>query len=82
MCRVFPRRIQGPNERILQLKFKNKLSQTLFTGSKVEAEDGPTIQVQLLDVNTSQVVSKGPGANAKLEIVVLDGDFAAEDEGN
>jgi hypothetical protein len=79
---VFPRRIQGPNERILQLKFKNKLSQTLFTGSKVEAEDGPTIHVQLLDVNTSQVVSEGPGANAKLEIVVLDGDFAAEDEGN
>ncbi|CAK9269788.1 hypothetical protein BDL97_03G011000 [Sphagnum fallax] len=79
---VFPRRIQGPNERILQLKFKNKLSQTLFTGSKVEAEDGPMIHVQLLDVNTSQVVSEGPGANAKLEIVVLDGDFAAEDEGN
>jgi hypothetical protein len=65
------------NERILQLVFKNKLSQTLFTGSKVEAEDGTPIQVQLLDAKTRELVSSGPEATARLEIVALDGDFAA-----
>jgi hypothetical protein len=89
---MLPRRIQaaapaapaapGPpaacsNERILQLVFKNKLSQTLFTGSKVEAEDGTPIQVQLLDAKTRELVSSGPEATARLEIVALDGDFAA-----
>lgn len=85
---MLPRRIQaaaaapGPpaacsNERILQLVFKNKLSQTLFTGSKVEAEDGTPIQVQLVDAKTRELVSSGPEATARLEIVALDGDFAA-----
>jgi hypothetical protein len=87
---MLPRRIQaaaaaaapGPpaacsNERILQLVFKNKLSQTLFTGAKVEAEDGTPIQVQLLDAQTRELVSSGPEATARLEIVALDGDFAA-----
>ncbi|CAK9211073.1 unnamed protein product [Sphagnum troendelagicum] len=73
----FPTRVETCNERILQLVFKNKLSQTLFTGSKVEAEDGTPIQVQLLDAKTRELVSSGPEATARLEIVALDGDFAA-----
>ncbi|CAM6074927.1 unnamed protein product [Sphagnum tenellum] len=78
--RVSPKRIQGPDERNLQLQFKSKLALPLFTGSKVEGEDGSGIQVALVDANTGKVVSDGEESCAKLEIVVLQGDFIADDE--
>ncbi len=70
------------DEIILLLKLKNKLSQTLIIELEIEGEDGSTIHVQLWHVNLSQVVSKGLEANAKIKIIVLDGDFAIKDEGN
>jgi hypothetical protein len=54
----------------------------LFTGSKVDGEQGSGIHVALLDADTGQIVSSGPEASAKLDIVVLEGDFAADDEEN
>jgi len=77
---VSPKRIQGPDERNLRLQFKSKLALPLFTGSKVEAEDGSGIQVALVDANTGKVVSDGEESCAKLEVVVLQGDFIADDE--
>ncbi|CAM6026887.1 unnamed protein product [Sphagnum balticum] len=80
--RSSPKRIQGPDERNLRLQFRNKLALPLFTGSKVEGEHGTAIHVMLLDASTSQVVTAGPESSAKLDVVVLEGDFAVDDEDN
>ncbi|XP_006646962.1 calmodulin-binding protein 60 B-like [Oryza brachyantha] len=78
--RSSPKRIEGPDGRTLQLQFRTRLSLPLFTGGKVEGEQGAAIHVVLLDVGTGCVVSSGPESCAKLDIVVLEGDFNNEDE--
>lgn len=66
--------------RCLRLQFRNKLALPLFTGSKVEGEQGSAIHVVLQDSIAGQVVTVGAEASAKLEVVVLEGDFSADDE--
>ncbi|KAH9304982.1 hypothetical protein KI387_009386, partial [Taxus chinensis] len=78
--RSSPKRIEGPDGRNLQLHFKSRLSLPLFTGAKVEGEQGAAIHVVLLDANTGQVVTSGLEASAKLDITVLEGDFNNENE--
>ncbi|KAL5842333.1 hypothetical protein ACOSQ3_012936 [Xanthoceras sorbifolium] len=78
--RVSPKRIEGPDGRNLQLHFKSRLSLPLFTGGKVEGEQGAAIHVVLVDTNTEHVVTSGPEASVKLDIVVLEGDFNNEDD--
>lgn len=78
--RSSPKRIEGPDGRTLQLQFRTRLSLPLFTGGKVEGEQGAAIHVVLLDAGTGGVVSSGPESSAKLDIVVLEGDFNNEDE--
>ncbi|CAO2037379.1 unnamed protein product [Urochloa humidicola] len=78
--RASPKRIEGPDGRTLQLQFRTRLSLPLFTGGKVEGEQGAAIHVVLLDSGTGCVVSSGPESSAKLDIVVLEGDFNNEDE--
>ncbi|ONK70540.1 uncharacterized protein A4U43_C05F34770 [Asparagus officinalis] len=75
-----PKQIEGPDGRNLQLHFRSRLSLRLFTGGKVEGEQGAAIHVVLLDANTGHVVTSGPEASIKLDIVVLEGDFNNEDE--
>ncbi len=48
----------------------------------MDGEQGSGIHVALLDADTGQIVSRGPEASMKLDIVVLEGDFAADDEEN
>ncbi|KAL2480955.1 Calmodulin-binding protein 60 B [Abeliophyllum distichum] len=80
--RSSPKRIEGPDGRNLQLHFKSRLSLPLFTGGKVEGEQGAAIHVVLIDANTGHVVTSGPESCMKLDIVVLEGDFNNEgDEG-
>ncbi|CAN6237311.1 unnamed protein product [Urochloa humidicola] len=78
--RASPKRIEGPDGRTLQLQFRTRLSLPLFTGGKVEGEQGAAIHVVLFDSGTGCVVSSGPESSAKLDIVVLEGDFNNEDE--
>ncbi|XP_051150031.1 calmodulin-binding protein 60 D-like isoform X2 [Andrographis paniculata] len=78
--RASPRRIEGPDGRNLQLHFKTRLSQPLYTGAKVEGEQGAAIHVVLIDANTGHVVTSGPESFVKLDVVVLEGDFNNEDE--
>ncbi|EPS64102.1 hypothetical protein M569_10679, partial [Genlisea aurea] len=77
--RSSPKRIEGPNGRNLQLQFKSRLSLPLFTGGKVEGEQGAAIHVVLVDVNTGIVVTSGPKSSLKLDVVVLEGDFNNEE---
>ncbi|KAM7265943.1 hypothetical protein ACFE04_003626 [Oxalis oulophora] len=73
-----PPKIQGPEGTRLQLQFRTRMPPHLFTGGKVEGEQGAAIHVVLLDVNTGCVVQTGSEALAKLNIVVLEGDFNEE----
>lgn len=79
-ARSSPKRIEGRDGRNLQLHFRTRLSLPLFTGGKVEGEQGAAILVVLLDPDTGVVVTSGPEASAKLDITVLEGDFNNEDD--
>ncbi|XP_055806725.1 calmodulin-binding protein 60 B-like [Solanum dulcamara] len=79
-ARVSPKRIEGPDGRNLQLQFRSKLSLPLFTGGKVEGEQGSAIHIVLIDGNTNHVVTLGPESSVKLDVVVLEGDFNNEDD--
>ncbi|XP_027159936.1 calmodulin-binding protein 60 C-like isoform X1 [Coffea eugenioides] len=78
--RTSPKRIEGPDGRNLQLQFRTKLSLPLFTGGKVEGEQGAAIHIVLVDAVSGHVVTSGPESSAKLDIVVLEGDFNNEDD--
>ncbi|KAA8519866.1 hypothetical protein F0562_014044 [Nyssa sinensis] len=78
--RVSPKQIEGPDGRNLQLHFKSRLSFPLFTGGKVEGEQGAAIHIVLLDANSGRVVTSGPESSVKLDVVVLEGDFNNEDD--
>ncbi|XP_042030394.1 calmodulin-binding protein 60 C-like [Salvia splendens] len=78
--RVSPKRIEGPDGRNLQLQFRSKLSLPLFTGGKVEGEQGTAIYIVLLDANTGHLVTSGSESSVKLDVVVLEGDFNNEDD--
>ncbi|XP_019152807.1 PREDICTED: calmodulin-binding protein 60 A-like isoform X2 [Ipomoea nil] len=67
--------------RSLKLKFLDSISPPVFTGTRIEGEDGSSLRVALVDALTGQVVTTGPESSAKVEIVVLEGDFDS-DEGN
>ncbi|ONI27468.1 hypothetical protein PRUPE_1G089100 [Prunus persica] len=78
--RSSPKRIEGPNGQNLQLEFRSNLSLPIFTGGKVEGEQGAAIHVVLVDRNTQRVVTSGPESSVKLDVVVLEGDFNNEDD--
>lgn len=75
-----PKMIEGPDGRNLRLQFRSRLSLPLFTGGKVEGEQGAPIHVVLIDANSGNVVTCGPESCVKLDVVVLEGDFNNEDD--
>ncbi|GAB2269883.1 hypothetical protein Dimus_004802 [Dionaea muscipula] len=76
-CRVdvFP-----SESRNLQLKFLNTLSLPVFTGNRIEGEGGNPIKIALVSSLTGDVVEVGSESSAKIEIVVLEGNFDSEGE--
>lgn len=62
----------------MQLHFKTRMPPHLFTGGKVEGEQGAAVHVVLIDAVTGNVVQIGPESAAKLNVVVLEGDFNEE----
>lgn len=64
----------------LQLHFINKLPSTIFTGSRVESEDGTPLQIVLREASTGNVVSFGPLSSVKIEVVVLNSEFGSDDQ--
>ncbi|PNY05455.1 calmodulin-binding protein [Trifolium pratense] len=75
-----PKMIEGPDGRNLRLQFRSQLALPLFTGGKVEGEQGAPIHVVLVDANSGNVITSGPESCIKLDIVVLEGDFNNEDD--
>lgn len=82
MYRQCGKQIFPSTARTLQLQFNNKLSLPIFTGGRIEGEDGSVITIALVDAMTGQVVVSGPESSMKVEIVVLEGDFEGAEEEN
>uniref|UniRef100_A0A7N0VFN6 Calmodulin-binding protein n=1 Tax=Kalanchoe fedtschenkoi TaxID=63787 RepID=A0A7N0VFN6_KALFE len=74
--------IEPPETRNLRLVFMNGLSLPVFTGTKIEGDDGSSLRVALVDVRSGQVFNTGPESSAKVEVVVLEGDFDSDDSDN
>ncbi|XP_042497499.1 calmodulin-binding protein 60 A-like isoform X2 [Macadamia integrifolia] len=74
--------VHQSTSRSLQLQFTNKLSLPVFTGTRLEAEDCSTIRLAIMDTLSGQVVDSGPESLAKVEIVVLEGDFGGDEQEN
>ncbi|CAO2826705.1 unnamed protein product [Amaranthus hypochondriacus] len=68
--------------RNLQLKFLSTLSLPVFTGTRIEGEDGSAIKVALIDTDTQELVKNFPESGAKVEVVVLEGDFDGDEGEN
>ncbi|KAK8954853.1 hypothetical protein KSP39_PZI002160 [Platanthera zijinensis] len=79
-ARSSPKHIEGPDGRNLQLQFRSRLSLPIFTGGKIEGDQGAAIHVVLIDANDSHVITSGPESSAKLDILVLEGDFCNEED--
>ncbi|KAF8030093.1 hypothetical protein BT93_E2501 [Corymbia citriodora subsp. variegata] len=77
--RADARSMENNYGRNLQLKLQTKLSLPLYTGKKLEGENGTPISVALIDAKTGDVVTSGPESSMKLDVVVLEGDFNKED---
>ncbi|KAI4374562.1 hypothetical protein MLD38_012543 [Melastoma candidum] len=74
--------MHAPAIRNLRLQFLSTLSLPVFTGARIEGEELFPVKIALLDASTGQIVSSGPESSAKVEIVVLEGDFDADDAEN
>ncbi|PON93334.1 Calmodulin-binding protein [Trema orientale] len=69
--------------RSLKLRFLNNLSLPVFTGARIEGDECSTLlQVALVDCFTEQIVNSGPESSAKVEIIVLEGDFDGDEGDN
>ncbi|KAE8672061.1 Calmodulin-binding protein isoform 4 [Hibiscus syriacus] len=76
--RSSPKQIEGPDGRSLQLHFRSRLSLPLFTGGKVEGEQGAAIHVVLVDKEfDSHVVKeregKRPLLSGDLQVTLKEG---------
>ncbi|KAJ0106042.1 hypothetical protein Patl1_19153 [Pistacia atlantica] len=69
-------RIQALEPSSLKLIFSKKLSLPIFTGSKITAVDNNPLQVILVDTRGGHMVPTSLPQPIKIDIVVLDGDFA------
>ncbi|KAG7021477.1 Calmodulin-binding protein 60 A, partial [Cucurbita argyrosperma subsp. argyrosperma] len=61
--------------RCFQLKFITDISLPVFTGARIEGRDGSDLKVALIDTQSGKIVDTEPQSSAKVEIVVLEGDF-------
>ncbi|XP_027367318.1 calmodulin-binding protein 60 A-like [Abrus precatorius] len=66
----------------LELRFINKLPDTIFTFSNMTAKDKTPIQIALFDVRSQSIVNVGPLSFVKTEICALDGEFGFNGSGD
>ncbi|KAJ4954715.1 hypothetical protein NE237_011498 [Protea cynaroides] len=72
--------IEASRSRGWQLHFISSLPRMLFTNSIIEAENGTPIQIVILDASSKNVITSGPLSSVKVDIVILDGDFGADEK--
>ncbi|KAI3991709.1 hypothetical protein MKX01_038107 [Papaver californicum] len=76
------KQISPPMSRSLQLKFNRKLCLPVFTGARIEGEENSPLGVVLVDASSGNIVNSGPESLAKVEVVVLEGDFEGDEADN
>ncbi|XP_073140257.1 calmodulin-binding protein 60 A-like [Henckelia pumila] len=64
--------------RTLQLHFSKAISLPVFTGTLILGEGSTTMEVTLIDALTGEIVFDGLESSAKVEIVVVEGDFIVD----
>lgn len=62
------------------MRFVGKLPSPIFTGHRIESEDGAPIEVHLIDASSQTIVKSGLFSSMKVEILPLDGDFGSDDQ--
>uniref|UniRef100_A0A0D9VT34 Calmodulin-binding protein n=1 Tax=Leersia perrieri TaxID=77586 RepID=A0A0D9VT34_9ORYZ len=62
-----------------RLQFQGNLPLTLFTGNRVEGENKQPLRIVLTDAISNQTITTGPLSSMKIELLVLDGDFNADE---
>ncbi|XP_010259392.1 PREDICTED: calmodulin-binding protein 60 D-like isoform X2 [Nelumbo nucifera] len=72
--------IEASGSRGWQLHFVNGLPGTLFTGSRIESENGDPLEIVIIDASTKSIIKSGPLSSIKIEILVLDGDFDTDEQ--
>ncbi|WCJ36033.1 Calmodulin binding protein-like [Euphorbia peplus] len=65
--------------RSLKLQFTKNLSLPVFTGARIDGEDCSSMKLVLIDSLTGIIVNSGPESSAKVEIIVLEGDFDGDE---
>ncbi|XP_065876411.1 calmodulin-binding protein 60 A isoform X2 [Euphorbia lathyris] len=65
--------------RSLKLQFTKNLSLPIFTGARIDGEDCSSMKLVLIDSLTGIIVNSGPESSAKVEIIVLEGDFDGDE---
>ncbi|KAF7136001.1 hypothetical protein RHSIM_Rhsim08G0168600 [Rhododendron simsii] len=70
--------LRSSESRSLQLEFMDKLSLPVYTNRPIKGEGPTPLRVALVDGITKQVVSSGPEAFAKVEILVIEGDLDSD----
>ncbi|CAH8286816.1 unnamed protein product [Eruca vesicaria subsp. sativa] len=63
---------------LFKLRFVNSPSPTIFTASRIEAEDGSPIAIELVDAVSNTRVTSGSLSSSRVEIVALDADLTEE----
>lgn len=64
----------------LQLHFVNQPMPKVFTSCKIQGEGDSPIKIELFDTRTNSIVRNGPLSSARVEVLVLDGDFGSDDQ--
>lgn len=77
-CRSLPS--DAHEEGCLKLRFVGRLPSKIFTESKILAEDGFPIRIELWDTQTNCIVRAGALSTIKIQIVPLNGHFGSDDE--
>ncbi|CAL9231704.1 unnamed protein product [Arabidopsis halleri] len=66
------------SRRRLKLRFINSPPSSIFTGSKIEAEGGSPLMIELVDATTNTRVSSGTFSSSRVELVPLNANFTEE----
>ncbi|KAL3716912.1 hypothetical protein ACJRO7_008485 [Eucalyptus globulus] len=82
MKRSYEKEVHHFETRSLQLQFMSSLSLPVFTGARIEGEECSAVKIALVDALSGQIVDSGPESLAKVEIVVLEGDFDSDETEN
>ncbi|KAF8099380.1 hypothetical protein N665_0245s0057 [Sinapis alba] len=71
--------LETPSSRSrLKLRFINSPPSSIFTGAKIETEDGSPVAIELVDADTNSRVVSGPLSSSRVEIVPLKAHFTEE----